>query len=138
MPEVVVNYTAVVIAAVASMILGAIWHGPLFGKVWMKAAGVTKADMDKTKSDMPKMYAITFVGALVTAYVLAVFIGWASVTTIALAIILAFLIWIGFVVTSSLGPLVWENRNQQLFLIGVSYSFVSLIIMAAIIVTLGA
>ena|SRR3989344_3639104 len=134
MPEVVVNYVAVVVAAVASVVLGAIWYGPLFGKVWMKAAGKTKSDIDKSKGDMPKMYAITIAGSLATAYVLAVFIGWAQVTTIALAVILAFLVWLGFVVTSSLGTVVWESRNQQSFLIDVSYSFVSLIIMAAIIV----
>jgi len=133
-PEVVVNYVAVVVAAVASVVLGAIWYGPLFGKVWMKAAGKTKSDIDKSKGDMPKMYAITIAGSLATAYVLAVFIGWAQVTTIALAVILAFLVWLGFVVTSSLGTVVWESRNQQSFLIDVSYSFVSLIIMAAIIV----
>jgi len=133
LPEVVVNNVAVLVAAVVSMILGAIWHGPLFGKTWMKAAGVTKADIEKDKKEMPMMYAITFVGTLVTAYVLAVFIGWVGANTIALAVILSFLVWLGFVVTSSLGPVVWEKRNQQLFLIGVSYSFVSLIIMSSII-----
>ena len=134
MPEVNVNLVAVVVAAIASVVLGALWYGPLFGKVWMKATGKTKADIDKAKGDMPKLYAITFVGALVTAYVLAVFISWAQATTIALAVIFGFLVWVGFVLTSSLGPLVWEDRNQQLFLIGVGYSFVSLIIMSAIIV----
>src|SRR3989344_385569 len=91
LPEVVVNNVAVLVAAVVSMILGAIWHGPLFGKTWMKAAGVTKADIEKDKKEMPMMYAITFVGTLVTAYVLAVFIGWVGANTIALAVILSFL-----------------------------------------------
>ena len=134
MPEVVVNYVAVVVAAVASVVLCAIWYGPLLGKVWMKAVGKTKADLDKSKGDMPKMYAITIAGSLATAYVLAVFIGWAQVTTIALAVILAFLVWLGFVVTSTVGSVIWEGRNQQSFLIDVSYSFVQLILMAAIIV----
>ena len=134
MPEVVVNYVAVVVAAIAGMVLGAIWHGPLFGKVWMKAAGKTQKDIDASKKDMPKLYAITFVGSLISAYVLAVLIGWADATSIALAVILTFLVWLGFVLTTALGPLLWEDRNQQLFLIQVSYSFVSLILMAAIIV----
>lgn len=137
MPEVAVNNVAVLIAAVANMVLGAVWHGPLFGKVWMKAAGKTQADIDGAKSEMPKMYAVSFVGALVTAYVLAVFIGWTSVTTVATAVILGFLVWLGFVLTSALGPLVWEERNQNLFLIGISYSFISLIVMASVIVLIG-
>lgn len=133
MPEVFVNYMAVVVAAIVSMIIGGIWHGPLFGEIWMKAAGKTKKDIDAAKDNLPKMYAITFVGALVTSYILAVFIGWANVTSIPLAIILGFLVWLGFVLTSSLGPLVWEDRNQKLFLIGAGYNFVSLIVTASII-----
>lgn len=133
MPEVIVNYVAVLAAAIVSMVLGAIWHGPLFGKVWMKAAGKTEKDIKASNKEMPKLYAITFVGALVTAYILAVFIGWANVKSIELAVILGFLVWLGFVLTSSLGPLVWEDRDQTLFLIGVGYSFVSLVVMASII-----
>jgi len=136
MPEVAVNNVAVVIAAVANMVLGAVWHGPLFGKMWMKAAGITNADSEKEKKDMPLMYAISFISAVVTAYILAVIIGWVGASNIAVGVILSFLVWLGFVVTSALGPVVWEKRNQQLFLIGITYNFVSLILMSAIIITL--
>ena len=135
MPEVAINYAAVAVAAIVSMVLGAVWHGPLFGKIWMKASGKTEKDIKASNKEMPKMYALTFVGALVTAYILAVFIGWANVRSIELAIILGFLVWLGFVLTSSLGPLIWEDRDQTLFLIGIGYNFVSLIIMASIIAT---
>ena len=36
-----VNLLAVLAAAVATMVLGAIWYGPLFGKSWMSAHGYT-------------------------------------------------------------------------------------------------
>ena len=42
----VINYGAVVGAAVASMILGSLWYGPLFGKPWMAAMGFTKDAME--------------------------------------------------------------------------------------------
>ena len=36
------NWLAIVVATVITFILGAIWYGPLFGKAWMKATGVTE------------------------------------------------------------------------------------------------
>lgn len=133
MPEVVVNYVATLVAAIANMVLGAIWYGPLFGKLWMKEAGKTKKDLDAAKKEMPKYYAVSFVGALVMAYVLAVFISFANVNTIALATIFGFLVWLGFVLTISLQPLLWEGKSQKLFLINNGYNFAALVIMAAII-----
>lgn len=36
-----VNYLAILVAAVLSMVLGFLWYGPLFGKEWTKLMGVT-------------------------------------------------------------------------------------------------
>lgn len=133
MPEVTVNYAAIFAAAIANMALGGIWYGPLFGKFWMKTTGLTKKDMEGSKKDLPKYYAISFVGALVMAYVLSIFISWAQVDSIALAVIFGFFVWLGFVLTISLQPLLWEGKKQELFLLNNGYNFVSIIIMAAII-----
>ena len=35
------NWFAVIAAALSSFVLGGLWYGPLFGKAWMKAAGVS-------------------------------------------------------------------------------------------------
>ncbi len=134
MPEVAVNYVSVLVAAIANMVLGALWYSPaVFGKMWMKAAGKTPKDIEASKKDMPKYYALSFVGSIVMAYVLAVIIGWAQVNSIALGVILGFLIWLGFVLTVSLQPLLWEGKKQELFLLNNGYNFVALIIMAAIL-----
>ncbi len=52
-------------------ILGFLWYGPLFGKLWLRSIG-KKAEELKSS---PGIYIITFVAALVAAYVLAVLIG---------------------------------------------------------------
>ena len=45
-----VNYLAVVVAAVVSIIIGSLWYSPLlFGNVWMRLQRFTKKDMDKAK-----------------------------------------------------------------------------------------
>jgi len=43
------NYLAIIAAAIASMLIGWLWYGPLFGKQWMKLAGLKKSDMKKMK-----------------------------------------------------------------------------------------
>jgi dipeptide/tripeptide permease len=66
-----VNYLAVFVAAVVSMILGFAWYSPLIlGKPWMKAKGFTSESLKKAQEKMGKMYALSFVVALITAYVL--------------------------------------------------------------------
>ncbi len=37
-----ITWLAVIVAALASFPLGMLWYGPLFGKAWMAASGVTK------------------------------------------------------------------------------------------------
>ncbi len=89
-----INLWAVLLAGIINMILGALWYGSFFGKQWMKLAGKTKEDIDKSKSHMHKLYAGGFAASLIIAYVLALFVGefgrrqvayWAS-----------FWIWLGF------------------------------------------
>src|SRR3989344_5945336 len=67
-----INYLAVVAAAVASMAIGFVWYGPLFGKQWMALMGFTKESMNAAKAKgMSKSYALMTIGSLVMAYVLA-------------------------------------------------------------------
>jgi mannitol-specific phosphotransferase system IIBC component len=72
-----VNWIAVVLGGVFSMILGFLWYGPLFGKLWLRTIGKTA---DELKSSAG-MYILAFVAALVTAYVLAVLVSALGVTT---------------------------------------------------------
>jgi len=57
-----INWLAVVTAAVAFFALGAIWYGPVFGKLWQKGAGLS--DDDIKNSNMGKTFGAAFVFAL--------------------------------------------------------------------------
>src|SRR5579872_3650457 len=67
-----VSVWGVILAALSALVIGSIWYAkPLFGKSWMKAAGVTDQEMKKSFSmAMP----VLIVVSLLTAYVLALFI----------------------------------------------------------------
>jgi hypothetical protein len=71
-----VNWIAVVLGAVFSMLLGFLWYGPLFGRVWLRSIGKKQEELASGAG----MYVFAFVGALVSAYVLAVLVGALGVT----------------------------------------------------------
>jgi hypothetical protein len=45
-----INYLAVLVAALVSMVIGGLWYSPLlFGNIWMKLSGITQKDVEKAK-----------------------------------------------------------------------------------------
>jgi len=116
MPE--VNYLAVIAAAVATFALGGLWYSPaLFGKVWQREAGVTE---DKMKSaNMPLIFGLTFVLALIAAWVFALFLGPRPPMALGLgAGFSAGLCW----VAASLGiNYLFERKSLKLWLINGGY-----------------
>ena len=44
-----INWLAVVVAAVATFMLGGVWYGPLFGRVWRAAEGQAAPPPSKAK-----------------------------------------------------------------------------------------
>src|SRR2546425_787367 len=73
MPMTHVNALAVLVAAVLTMVLGAVWYSPvLFAKQWMAAQGHTPEALEQMKrKGMIRAYAVSFLCYLVTAYVVA-------------------------------------------------------------------
>lgn len=136
LPNIDVNYLSVLIAAVAAMVIGFLWYGPIFGKAWMKEMKFSEADKKKAKQKgMGKYYFINFVGALVTAYVLAHFIGFLALSSFSDAFQLAFWTWLGFFAAATLlGGVLWEGKSWKLFLINAGYWLVNLIVMGWILV----
>lgn len=45
MPQVAVNYLAVVVAAIIYLVVGFLWYGPLFGRRWMALMNITPSSM---------------------------------------------------------------------------------------------
>ena len=129
-----VNYVAVAVSGVAAMITGAIWYGPLFGKLWMELVGVKKEDVKK--EEMPKLYGVMFVGALVEAYVLSIFIHYAGAITLVDGIKTGVWAWLGFVGPVMLGNYMFAKRPLKLFKIDAGYALVNLVVMGAILASI--
>ncbi|MBI4044454.1 MAG: DUF1761 domain-containing protein [Candidatus Diapherotrites archaeon] len=141
MPEVIVNLVAVFVAAIASMVVGFIWYSPmLFGKPWMELMGYGSKNMEQMKKGVMKMYALSFIGSLVMAYVLFhsyvfanAFFGIDKFTA---GLMTGFWSWLGFVAPVQYTEVMFGGKSNKLFLINTGYQLVSLLIMGAIIAIL--
>jgi len=127
-----VNFTAVLAAAIAAFVLGMLWHGPLFGKMWMRLEGFTA----KSMKAMPLSMVVGFAALIVMATMLAVLMNVISVSDMRSALKLASAVWLGFIATVMLGGVLWEGRKLQLYLFNAFYQLASILLMAAVIVSM--
>ena len=69
-----VSLIATLVGTVLGFMLGALWYGPLFGKTWMAAVGLTP---EAIRRDMNpgRTYGTTFVLAFVACYVFGLYLG---------------------------------------------------------------
>lgn len=136
MDSVSVNYTAVVVAAVVNMVLGFLWYSPmLFAKQWMELSGISAKDMEAKKSGMNKTYVLMFVGALVTMYVLSMFVHFTGANTYMTGAKTGFWAWLGFVAPMMLSGMLFEGQPFKLYAIKTGYHLVSLLVAGAILAT---
>lgn len=136
--NITINYWAVFAAAVANIVVGALWYGPVFGKQWKALMGFTDGAMKSMPLTAGQAMVGGFVTALIMAFVLAhdafVWGNFMSGTTgVPFAFQLAFWIWLGYFLTNTAGAWLWEGRPFKLVLFNVSAQFVSLFVMALVL-----
>lgn len=133
-----INWWAVVLAAVSSMVVGSLWYMPAtFGKVWMRLAKV-KPDRSKLgPADMIWMYGSVFVASLATAYILAAATFLAQQFThdsyLRDALTMALWLWFGFTAARMYVHDTFEGRRKKLTLLNAAHEFVTVMVMALIL-----
>lgn len=140
--DVQVNYIALLLAGVVNMAIGFLWYSPvMFAKRWMKLMGFTAESMKKDQKQNGKWYALSFVVALVMAYVLSHVIvlseNFFHYPRLQTGLTTAFWMWLGFVMPVQLtGVIFSKDKNFELFAINTGYQLVSLFVMGATIAIL--
>ena len=120
-------------AAIVAFVVGAIWHGPLFGKVWMKMMNITPKITKKMKCSPTKSMTLGFVSVIVAAYVLNMFLLILGADTVKEAVIAAFILWLGFSAPIVFGSYLWENRSFKLTAFNGFYRLVELAVLAIVL-----
>ncbi len=128
------NYVAVIVAAIASFLFGALWYGAL-SRPWMEAVGKSA---DELSNASPAML-IAAVCQLVMAFVLAGLIGHlgeGQVTTMN-GIISGAFVWAGFVLTTLATNHAFQDGNWKLAMIDGGHWLGVLLLQGAIIGWMG-
>ena len=137
-----VNYLAVFLAAVASMVLGFAWYSPMvLGIPWMKLKGFTSEGLKKEQAKMGPMYGLSFVGALLTAYVLSHVIAFSEnyfhYSMLMTGLTSAFWMWLGFILPVQMTATIFGDKKWQLLGIDTGYQLVSVLAMGFVIGLIG-
>ena len=134
MPQLDVNWLAIIVAAVVAFAIGALWYSPtLFGRQWMAAHGHTPEKLAAMRSSMAKTYTFSFITYLIMAMVIALLMGLTGGTTMIQGIVLAVLAWLGFGFTIGLNTNLYSDKPAAAFMIDAGYQLVHVIVMGAII-----
>jgi hypothetical protein len=132
-----VNYWAILVAGIFSIVIGGLWYGPLFGKQWMALVGITPESMKSMKMTPMQAMAGGFVVGLLTVFVLAHHMAFAGAylesSGYELALMSAFWIWLGFFLPVNIGVVLWEGKSWKLFFLTTSYFLVNLVVSALIL-----
>jgi hypothetical protein len=133
-----IDYWAVFLAAVAGVVIGALWYRA-FAAPWAAATGITP-EMAKDKDGRsPWPYVCAFVAELVIAWALAGLLGQFGPGQVTLrnGVISGAFCWLGFVVTTKAVNYTFTRRDVRLILIDSGYWLVALVAMGAIIGGMG-
>jgi hypothetical protein len=137
--EVDINWLAVVLAAVSSMVVGSVWYAKgVFGSSWMKLVNLSDKQM---KEWAPSALAIAFISSLVMAYVLAhvsfLSNSYFGNSFMQDALTTAFWMWLGFQALRGLMHDAFEHRPRKLSYLNMGNDFVTIMVMGLIIGWLG-
>ena len=132
------NWLAILVAAVASMILGLVWYSPLlFAKPWIREMGYDpndKAKMDEVRKHAGPAYAGSFVAALIAAFTLALILHGMRAESLHFGLMGSFHIWLGFVATVQFTGALFARQSMKLLAINTGYQLVCYLMMGAILV----
>jgi len=133
-----VNYLAILVAAIAGWLIGAIWYGALFSKPWMAANNIT-AEPGKARSMPAGLLILTFVALLLMSWILAgiLFHLGPGKLTVKNGIISGIWMWLGFVITPMAVNNGFAGRKRVLLAIDGGHWLVVLVVIGAVLGAFG-
>lgn len=128
METAVVNWLAVVAAAVATFVLGGVWYSPvLFYRPWLRLNGVSE---EAVRGNSGLVFGASFVLELLAAAVLAMFVAGGSFAFVVGA---SFAVGAAWVAASFGVTYLFERRPLGLFAINAGYHIVAFTLMGVIL-----
>jgi hypothetical protein len=126
-----VNWLAVVLAALGAFVVGGIWYGPIMGKSWMAAVGLSEEQVKVGNASV--IYGGAFLFSLLMSWTLAhTFASYAAELDFLTKALTAFGVAIGFVVPAMGVNYLFSMRSKALFFIDATYWLLFFTVMGAV------
>jgi len=131
------NWLAILVAAISTMVVGFLWYSPiLFAKPWMREMGYDpndKAKVQEMQKSAGPAYSGSFVASLVSAFTLALILHGLRGEDLHFGIMASFHIWLGFVATVQFTGALFMKQSMKLFAINTGYQLVCYLVMGSIL-----
>ena len=129
------NWLAIIIAALSGFMIGGVWYGPLFGKMWQREAGITEAEMGSVNS--VKLFGLTFLFSLLSAIMLGHLFNRTGVSQTHVIMMMSIGIAIGFIIPAIGTNYLFGRKSGKLFAIDAGYWAIFYAAMGAVFALLG-
>lgn len=127
------HFLVVLLATLASFVVGFLWHGPLFGKQWMKYNNIKQPKKEDVQFSMMLP---GIIASLVMAFVQAALLGRAfqilALSSVFDALLIATLFWLPFTALTIINEYAWAGKSAGHMAYDCAYNLVSLWAIAAV------
>ena len=115
-----VNWIAVIVAAATGFMVGGIWYGPIMGKKWLGAVGLTEEDIKG--GSMGKIYGGAFAFSLLASWTLAhTFSTYMLDLSMTVKVLTASGVALGFIIPAIGTNYLFSQKSKALFFIDATY-----------------
>lgn len=129
-----INYWAVIVATLSTMVVGTIWYTPkVFGNRWMKLAKVTPGSGASAVVPILVTLVVSFISAWVLAGATTIAFHFYGGSYLVAALVTGILLWAGFTAARFITHDAFEGRPSALTVMNISHELVTVVVMALII-----
>jgi len=122
-------------AAVAQMVGGMLWYGPIFGKAWLKAMGLDAGDKEKMaqmQKDAGPAYGASLIFSIIFGYVVDVLFSSLGISSLMSAVLVVLVLWLAFTIANTSKAVLWGEMNRDVLLINSGFEILLFIAVAVL------
>ncbi len=112
---------------------GALWYGPLLGKVWMKEMGLSEEELRSDFNPL-RAYGLSFIGHLLIALTISYIISLSGGFTLLEGMRISLAVWAGFIFSTMLISAQFQGKSFMLLVIDSLYYLVNCTVFGIILV----
>ena len=125
-----IHWLSILVAAVSGFLVGGLWYGPVFGKAWQAARGLSDDAMKN--ANMPMIFGLTFVLNLFSAFILDHTLTTYGAPGLNLSVMISSGVALGFIVPAIGVNYLFSRQSLRLFMIDAGYWLVIYSVMGVV------